>query len=131
MESEIQRWAFFMFMFVATALRSDAAWGERRGMAIVRQALFFYAGFFVVIYGLARIFEPQTLVQAGITRDAFLWWTAAAATAGVFGGSVFGQWIRRITAGWRPPDDGELRYRLAGRGRAEMRSAEKDPDAAD
>ena len=130
MESELQRWMFFAFMFVMTALRSRPAWGERRGMAIVRHMVSFYAGFFVAIYGLARIFEPQTLVEAGATRDAFLWWTAAAGTAGVFGGSLFGQWVRRITAGWNP-DAGEVRYRLAHRGSAETRPAKQDPDTAD
>jgi hypothetical protein len=130
MESELQRWMFFAFMFVMTAFRASPAWGERRGLAIVRHVLFFYAGFFVVIYGLARLLEPQTLVEAGTTRDAFLWWTAAAATAGVFGGSLFGQWVRHITAGWNP-DSGEVRYRLADRGSAETRPAKQDPDAAD
>lgn len=130
MESELQRWMFFAFMFIATALRSSPAWGERRGLEIVRHVLFFYAGFFVAIYGLARIFEPQALVEGGMTRDGFLWWTAAAATAGVFGGSLFGQWVRRVTAGWNP-DSGELRYRLADRGSAKMRAAKQDPDAAD
>lgn len=130
MDSELQRWMFFAFMLVVTALRSRPAWGERRGMAIARHMLSFYAGFFVVIYGLARIFEPHALVAAGATRDAFLWWTAAAGTAGVFGGSLLGQWVRRITDGWNP-DAGEIRYRLANRGSAATRPAKQDPDAAD
>ena len=130
MESELQRWMFFAFMFVVTAFRSRPAWGERKGLQIVQHALFFYAGFFVVIYGLARIFEPQTLIEAGMTRDAFLWWTAAAGTAGVFGGSLCGQWLRRVTAGWNP-DAGDVRYRLAGRGAAETRTAKQDGDTTD
>jgi hypothetical protein len=130
MESELQRWMFFAFMFVMTAFQSRPAWGERKGLEIARQVLYFYASFFVVIYGLARILEPGTLVEAGVTRDAFLWWTAAAGTAGIFGGSLFGQWLRRVTAGWNP-DSGELRYRLASRGRAETGAAKQDGDAAD
>jgi len=130
MESELQRWMFFAFMFVVTAFRSRPAWGERKGLQIVQHALFFYAGFFVVIYGLARIFEPQALVDEGVTRDAFLWWTAAAATAGVFGGSLCGQWLRSVTAGWNP-DAGDVRYRLAGRGAAETRTAKQDGDTTD
>lgn len=130
MESELQRWMFFVFMFVMTAFQSRPAWGRRKGLGIVRHMLFFYAGFFVVIYGLARIFEPETLVEAGATRDAFLWWTAAAGTAGVFGGSLCGQWLRRVTAGWTL-DSGDVRYRLAGRGAAEPGAAKQDGDPSD
>jgi hypothetical protein len=130
MESELQRWMFFSFMFVMTAFQARPAWGERKGLGIVRHVLFFYAGFFVVIYALARLFEPETLVEAGMTRDAFLWWTAAAGTAGVFGGSLFGQWLRRATAGWNP-DRGDVRYRLASRDTTQARAAKQDGDATD
>ncbi|NGP52109.1 hypothetical protein [Thioalkalivibrio sp. XN8] len=112
MESELQRWVFFAFMFLVTALRSRPTWGERKGREIRHYAVFFYCGFFVAIYAGARLFEPQSLVADGVLRDGFLWWTAAAATAGVFGGSMAGQWLRRVTAGWSL-DSGEVRYRLA------------------
>ncbi|MGD9388438.1 MAG: hypothetical protein PVI87_09475 [Gammaproteobacteria bacterium] len=130
MESELQRWIFFGFMFFITALRSRPTWGERKGREILRYAVFFYCSFFVAIYAVARLLEPQTLVADGAPRDAFLWWTAAAATAGVFGGSAFGRWARRVTAGWNP-DSGEVRYRLADRGITKSGSAEQDRDPAD
>lgn len=130
MESELQRWIFFGFMFLATALRSRPTWGERRGREILHYAVFFYCGFFVAIYAGARLFEPGSLVVDGALRDGFLWWTAAAATAGVFGGSAFGQWLRRATAGWKV-DAGEVRYRLAERPAAGAGADEKDRHAAD
>lgn len=130
MESELQRWMFFAFMFVVTALRSRPTWGARKGTEILRHAAFFYCGFFVAIYAGARLFEPQALVADGFVRDGFLWWTAAAATAGVFGGSAFGQWVRRVTAGWNP-DSGEIRYRLARRGAAGASAVQQDRNAAD
>lgn len=128
MESELQRWLFFGFMFLATALRSRPTWGERKGGEILRHAVFFYCAFFVAIYAGARLFEPQALVADGLPRDGYLWWTAAAATAGVFGGSAFGQWLRRLTAGWKP-DAGEVRYRLAERPGAGARADEENGNA--
>ena len=128
MESELQRWMFFGFMFVATALRSRPTWGERKGSEILRYAVFFYCAFFVAIYAGTRLFEPAALVADGVLRDGFLWWTAAAATAGVFGGSAFGQWLRRVTAGWNP-DAGEVRYRLAERPRPGAGPDEEDGNA--
>lgn len=134
MESELQRWMFFAAMFVVTALRSRPAWGDRRGREILEYALAFYCVFFVASYGLARFVEPGSLVQGAMPRDAFLWWTAAAATAGAFAGSLFGRWLRQLTAG-RDPDPGDVRYRLAAdssaRGAPGGGAAKQDGDPAD
>lgn len=128
MESELKRWMFFVFMFLVTALRSRPTWGARTGWEIVQHAAFFYCGFFVAIYAGARLLEPEALVMDGAPRDGFLWWTAAAATGGVFGGSAFGQWMRQLTAGWNP-DSGEVRYRLAERPGVRARADEQDGNA--
>lgn len=128
MESELQRWLFFGFMFLATALRSRPTWGERKGREILQHAVFFYCTFFVAIFAGARLVEPEALVAEGMLRDGFLWWTAAAATAGVFGGSAFGRWLRRVTAGWSP-DSGDVRYRLAERSGAGAGPDEQDGNA--
>lgn len=113
METEWQRWMFFAALFLVTALRSRPAWGDRKGRAILEYALAFYCIFFVASYALARFVEPGSLVQGAMPRDGFLWWTAAAATAGAFAGSLFGGWARRVMAG-RNLDPGDVRYRLAG-----------------
>lgn len=130
MESELQRWLFFCFLFLTSAISSRPVWRDRKGMQIPLYAVYFFCMFFVAIYALARIFEPESLVHLSMPRDGFLWWTAAAATAGTFGGSLFGRWARRVTAGWNP-DPGDVRYRLAERAAPDRVAAKQDGDAAD
>ena len=112
MESEWQPWMFFAGLFLVAALRARPAWGGRRGRAILEYALAFYCIFFVGIYAVTRIVEPGSLVQGAVLRDGFLWWTAAAATAGTLAGSLFGSRVRQAMAG-RNLDPGDVRYRLA------------------
>ena len=130
MEPGLHPWLFFAFLFLTSAISSRPAWRERKGKEILLYAVYFFCMFFVAIYALARIFEPESLVHLSMPRDGFLWWTAAAATAGTFGGSMFGQWARRLTAGWNP-DGGELRYRLAERSAPDRAAAKQDSDAPD
>lgn len=130
METQPQPWLLFAFLFVASAIRSRPVWRDRKGKEILLYAVHFYCMFFVAIYAVARFFEPESLVELSMPRDGFLWWTAAAATAGTFGGSLFGLWARRVTVGWNP-DAGDVRYRLAERTAPDSAAAKQDGDAAD
>lgn len=129
MESEPQPWLFFAFLFLVSAIRSRPVWRDRKGKEILLYAVYFFCMFFVAIYAAARVFDPESLVELSMPRDGFLWWTAAAATAGTFGGSLFGRWARQVTAGWNP-DPGDVRYRLAERAAPDRAAAKQDRDAA-